>query len=284
MTLSPRFPTRLTLLLASLALCHSAIAGEPAHNHVQPARQVTVVGHRGLLLHAPENTLPAFRACLELRVGFEFDVRRTNDGHLVCIHDETLDRTTDGHGNVAKTSLADLKRRDAGSWFDPAFQNERVPTVDEVLALIAQYPTAPVLIAADIKATDEEVEQDIVSLAQRRQVLDRLLFIGRTISEPEVRRRLRQADSASHCAALANAPEELAKAIADKHSDWVYVRYVPGREEVAHAHEAGKRVFIAGATVAGQEPANWRSAVEHGVDGILTDYPFALSRLLRAQD
>ena len=53
-----------------------------------------VVGHRGLLRESPENTLATFRDCLELRIGFELDVRRSRDGHLVCIHDDTLDRTT----------------------------------------------------------------------------------------------------------------------------------------------------------------------------------------------
>ena len=57
-----------------------------------------IVAHRGLLLHAPENTLANFRACLELRLGFEFDVEKTKDGHLVCIHDGTVDRTANGTG------------------------------------------------------------------------------------------------------------------------------------------------------------------------------------------
>ena len=69
-------------LLLSLCLC--AIAD------VIHAADPLVVAHRGLLRHAPENTLANFRACLELRLGFEFDVARTKDGHLVCIHDDTL--------------------------------------------------------------------------------------------------------------------------------------------------------------------------------------------------
>ena len=52
------------------------------------------IAHRGLLRHAPENTLPAFAACLELRMGIELDIRTTSDGHLVVIHDDNLQRTT----------------------------------------------------------------------------------------------------------------------------------------------------------------------------------------------
>src|SRR3954452_23478771 len=95
------------------------------------------VAHRGLLRHAPENTLANFRACLELRLGFEFAVRRCRDGTLVCIHDASVDRTTDGRGEVAERTLAQLKALDAGSWFHPAFAGERIPTVEEVLALLA---------------------------------------------------------------------------------------------------------------------------------------------------
>jgi len=60
------------------------------------AEDPLIVAHRGLLHHAPENTLAYFRACLELRIGFEFDVERTKDGQLVCVHDDTVDRTTNG--------------------------------------------------------------------------------------------------------------------------------------------------------------------------------------------
>ena len=64
--------------------------------------QPLIVAHRGLLRHAPENTLANFRACLELRIGFEFDVERTKDNHLVCMHDNTVDRTTNGTGKVSE--------------------------------------------------------------------------------------------------------------------------------------------------------------------------------------
>src|SRR3954452_14011142 len=80
-----------------------------------------VVGHRGLMHAAPECTLPGFRACLALGVGFEFDVRRTMDGELVCLHDPTLDRTTDGRGSLAALTLEQLRKLDAGSRFDVAF-------------------------------------------------------------------------------------------------------------------------------------------------------------------
>ncbi|MDP6444823.1 MAG: glycerophosphodiester phosphodiesterase family protein, partial [Pirellulaceae bacterium] len=86
------------------------VAGADA---AEPTRPL-IVAHRGLLRYAPENTLTNFRACLELRIGFEFDVERTKDGHLVCIHDSTVDRTTNGTGKVSELTLAQIRELDAG--------------------------------------------------------------------------------------------------------------------------------------------------------------------------
>ena len=238
-----------------------------------------IVAHRGLLRHAPENTLANFRACLELRLGFEFDVARTKDGHLVCIHDDTVDRTTNGKGKVAEMTLDEIRRLDAGSWFDPKFDEEQVPTVEEVLNLASKYGQHDVLIAVDLKA--ENVEQDVVRLAEKHKILHRLLFIGRTISGPNVRFRIKQASMKAQTAAVANTPDEFPEALAASNADWVYFRYLPPKEQMEAVREAEKRAFIAGATVSGNLPDNWRHAAEVGIDGILTDCPLELRTMIR---
>src|SRR5262245_34033457 len=101
------------LLLAVVAFAR------PSYGAESETRRPLVVAHRGLLLHAPENTLANFRACMSLRIGFEFDVRRTKDLHLVCLHDDTLDRTTTGRGKLADHTLAEVRKLDAGAWFGP---------------------------------------------------------------------------------------------------------------------------------------------------------------------
>lgn len=233
-----------------------------------------IVAHRGLLRYAPENTLANFRACLELRLGFEFDVERTKDGHLVCIHDNTVDRTTNGRGRISELTLAQIRELDAGSWFDPKFAGEKVPTVDEVLKLVAEYQQHTVLIAVDIKA--EDVGQDVVYLAEQHKVLDHLLFIGRTITEPKLREQIKNASARAHTAAVANNPEEFPKALAAPNADWVYVRFLPSREQIEAIHQAGKRAFIAGPTVSGNVPRNWLHCADVGLDTILTDFPLKL--------
>ncbi|MFM9963805.1 MAG: DUF885 family protein [Planctomycetaceae bacterium] len=238
-----------------------------------------VVAHRGLLKHSPENTRGNFRACLELRIGFEVDVRRTKDGHLVCVHDDTVERTTKGAGAVSELTLDAIKQLDAGARFGSNFQGERIPTFDEVLDVIAKHARDPVLIAIDLKAAD--IEADCIKAAKAKGVLSRLLFIGNTIEKPQVRSKLKEAHVSAQVASLA---ANLAQALADKDSDWAYLRFVPTRDEVTQIHKSGKRVFLAGPTVAGLERANWIAALRAGVDAILTDYPLELAQEVRSSE
>ena len=95
---------------------------------------VIVVAHRGSVHLAPENTLAAIEKAIEQGADLiEIDIRQTRDGHLVLMHDATVDRTTDGSGRVAEMTLAQIKRLDAGSWFAARFAGERVPTLAEAL-------------------------------------------------------------------------------------------------------------------------------------------------------
>jgi glycerophosphoryl diester phosphodiesterase len=93
-----------------------------------------VIAHRGASGHAPENTLAAFRRAVALGASFiETDLHLSRDAHFVAIHDETVNRTTNGRGKVHDLTLADLRRLDAGSWFGSEFSGERIPTLEEIL-------------------------------------------------------------------------------------------------------------------------------------------------------
>lgn len=247
----------------------------------QATQAVIPVAHRGLLNDAPENTLPNFTACLALHLGFEFDVRRSADGTLVCIHDDTLDRTTNARGLVAAQSIEKLRTLDAGGWFAAEFRGAQIPKIDEVLALIAANSNQQGVYAVDLKADDDRVEADVVALAKQRGVLDRLVFIGRAIDHVEVRERLRHADKACHVAVLAQTRGDLERTLSAAHADWIYVRFVPTATEVAAIRAMGKRTIIAGPTVVGMERDHWQQAVAAGVDAVLTDYPLELRRHLK---
>lgn len=99
-----------------------------------------VIAHRGFSGKAPENTLAAFRMAAGLDIdGIEFDVQLTRDNRVVVIHDETLERTTNGKGFVKDHTYDQLKELDAGSWFSKEFEGERIPLLEEVLKFVRGY-------------------------------------------------------------------------------------------------------------------------------------------------
>ena len=101
--------------------------------HLSPL-DILVIAHRGASSYAPENTMVAFDLALQMGAShLEFDVHLTRDDYLVVIHDDTVDRTTDGTGPVASQTLAALQGLDAGAWFGEAFVGARIPMLAEVL-------------------------------------------------------------------------------------------------------------------------------------------------------
>ncbi len=101
-----------------------------------PLGEVNVIAHRGASAYAPENTLAAFSLAADMGAHwFELDCTLTKDGEVIVIHDDTIDRTTGVEGVVAEMTLAELKRYDAGSWFDAKFAGERLPMLGEALDL-----------------------------------------------------------------------------------------------------------------------------------------------------
>jgi len=137
------------------------------------------------------------------------------------------------------------------------------------------------VIAVDLKEVGSGLEEAVVQLAQQHKALDRLVFIGLAIESAEVRARLRSASNQTHVARLGSSPDQIGAAIADTNADWVYVRFLPTTEDIGRIHKAGKRIFLVGPLVAGEESQNWAKGAELGVDAILTDYPLELQKLLR---
>lgn len=122
-----------------------------------------IIAHRGDSRHAPENTMAAFRAAIECGAeGVEFDVQLANDGVPVVIHDYDLRRTAGLHAKVAEVSSRELARTDVGSWFDPKFINEGVPTLKQLLAL---YEKASGTIFIELKCESGEFKPLVAAVA-----------------------------------------------------------------------------------------------------------------------
>lgn len=138
----------------------------PKASHFDPAK-IVVIAHRGAAGVAPENTLVAIREALRRDAdAIEVDLHQTRDGVVVAIHDDTVDRTTDGEGKVGESTVAQLKKLDAGAWFDPKFAGERIPTLTEVLDAVPD-DTILILEVKEGGDTYPDIEKNIVDALRR---------------------------------------------------------------------------------------------------------------------
>lgn len=171
------------------------VLSEPVDEHVffdsLPSDRPAVIAHRGGAHLWPENTLEAFRAARSLGVdAIEFDVFATSDGEPILLHDETVDRTTDGSGAVAELSLDGLRELDAGYRFSPLESDAeypyrgmgvRIPTLREVFE---EFPDMPMIV--EIKAEDDALVERVVDLIIEFDRVD--LTLGASFSAEVVER------------------------------------------------------------------------------------------------
>jgi glycerophosphoryl diester phosphodiesterase len=137
-------------------------------------------GHRGAPDLAPENTMAGFRAAVAAGAEYlELDVRRSADGVLVVVHDDTVDRTTEGHGPVAELSMAELRALDAGRRFHPRYEGEQIPLLDDVLAWVEATPTVGLV----VEAKADGVGADIAAAILASSAVDRLSMCSFSATE-----------------------------------------------------------------------------------------------------
>lgn len=127
-----------------------------------------IYSHRGMLRRAPENTLAAYRCAVESGFDIELDVQITRDEQLICFHDWRLGRTAPGEGMVWSYTLAELKELDAGSWFSPEFEGERIPTLQEALELTHGKAN----LAIEMKCPG--IDEPLVRLLEENDMLDQV--------------------------------------------------------------------------------------------------------------
>lgn len=140
-----------------------------------PHGAIDVIAHRGASAYAPENTLASFKLAKEMSADwFELDCTLTKDGEVVVIHDDTVDRTTDGTGYVRDLTLYDIKQLDAGSWFAPEFAGERIPTLRQAL----EFAKWNIGVYIEIKdsADDRTLLNNVVEAAEGNKRADRKYY------------------------------------------------------------------------------------------------------------
>jgi glycerophosphoryl diester phosphodiesterase len=240
---------------------------------------VLVIAHRGFSGQAPENTLAAFRKAIDAGSdAIEFDVRFSKDGHLVLIHDDTVDRTTEGKGKVSELTLEELKKLDAGSWKGTAFTGERIPTLKEALDLAR----GRILLDIEIKDGDQG-SRSMVDLAdltleavQKAGMEGQVLFSSFDRGAVErVRTRAPHIPVAYLTDKPWSSPLEASGGMPLRILDVRRSSVNPAN--VALARQGGIRVLVWTANT----PEDMEKLVTLGVDGIITDHPDRLIDLLK---
>jgi glycerophosphoryl diester phosphodiesterase len=152
-----------------------------------PLKLPKVIGHRGACAYAPENTLESIRTAAELGCTWvEFDVQITKDGVPVLIKDETLDRTTNGHGNVIDHTLADLNDLECGSWFGGSFGDIKIPTLEEAIDVLCEQNLGVTIDIQARQGRDVDTSEAILDVLTRSwDEPDRLLLTTPSIAALE---------------------------------------------------------------------------------------------------
>lgn len=158
-----------------------------------------VTAHRGSSQDAPENTLAAFTRALDAGADLvEFDVHVSADGDVMVIHDEKVDRTTDGSGDVYRMPTKAIQELDAGSWFSRAYEGERVPTLDETLDVLKRR-AVPLIEMKVKRKRSADAGQRVVAALARHGMLEEAVVICR---EAERAREVHAASPATPIAYL----------------------------------------------------------------------------------
>jgi len=236
-------------------------------NGIQISDTVTVVAHRGAAGKAPENTLASMRMAIEDGADWlEIDVQESADGEVLVIHDSDFMKLSSVDMKVWDGSLAEIREIDVGSWFDPQFSDERVPTLTELLELARGK--ARVVIELKYYGHDQQLEQRVIDIVEQLDMVNDVAIMSLKYEGIQKVRALRPDWPIGLLSATAIGN------LASLDVDFLAVATglaTPGF--VRRSQEQGKQVFVW--TV--NDTVSLSRMMSLGVDGIITDEP-ALAR------
>lgn len=221
--------------------------------------RIIKVGHRGAAGYAPENTLASLQYAINLGLDFaEFDVRRSQDGVLILLHDKTVDRTTNGKGPVDHFSFRDLKALDVG-------HGNSIPSVEKALRLA----DGKIGLILELKAPG--IGQDCIEIVRHLRFHGPVIYASFLLEELA---NLHDADQrVSAMALFSNLPSDprgIVARVRPTHATHVGLRHDTVTPElIQDLHQAGRLVFAYTAN----EPADIERLKTAGIDGIISDYP-----------
>ncbi|HEY9790453.1 MAG TPA: glycerophosphodiester phosphodiesterase [Candidatus Obscuribacterales bacterium] len=255
------------------AICSTAAAAVADSSQT---RSPLIIAHRGGRRWAPENTLAAFKRSVDAHVdGIELDIHRCKTGELIVIHDETLQRTTNGAGLVKDKTLAELKSLDAGSWYKPEFKDERLPLLSEVLDLVDGKCSVNVEIK-DTPIAYPGIDDALIELLSHYKYPEKIIVssfdhaILKSFHAKAPQYKVGFLD-----AAIPASIGEYAQIVGA--TAWNPDYEVLRTDAVTDAHAAGLKIF----TWTVNKPEEWNKLNKMGVDGIITDDPVGAIEALR---
>jgi glycerophosphoryl diester phosphodiesterase len=261
------------IVICALLVAGPAIAADRPGTidaFMDPGGSTWVIAHRGFSGRAPENTLVAVREAIAIGAHMaEIDVTLSADGHIVVIHDETLDRTTNGRGLVSAFTLAELKKLDAGSWFSPRFAGEPIPTLDEVLGETHGH----ILLNVEIKseAVDRGVTAKVAAAIRARGMVDETVVSS---FSPAALEQMREIAPEIRTAALYNIklqrgmdPIDIVSEVGASGFNIRRNRLTVKMLERCHAHGIPVAIYTV------DKPRRMRKFIKKGVDAIFTNHP-----------
>lgn len=173
----------LGILSASFILQVTSVGSAAKDHHVQPSiseEKIVNVAHRGASAYAPEHTIPAYQLGEIMKGDYiEIDLQMTKDGELIAMHDEKVDRTTNGTGQVKDLTLAEIKQLDAGSWFNETYPQLakknyvglEVPTLEEVFQKFGRQ--ANYYIETKSPEVYPGMEEELIQILKEYKMIDR---------------------------------------------------------------------------------------------------------------
>lgn len=253
---------------------------------------LSLQAHRGAAGLAPENTLAAFRMALELGAdGTEMDLQLTRDGVVVVIHDDTVDRTTDGRGRIGDLTLAEVKRLDAGGKFGPTFRGERIPTLRELIDLVKASGKDRFRLNLEIKFAEgregqpADLEEKVLAVLAETKFLDRVITQSFYHPSAAKMKRLAPGISAGLLVGQRRQPADPVAAVRDHGVDYYAPHHSLVTADLLRAlHQAGIPVV----TWTVNDPADMRRLIDMGLgslpgDGMISDYPDRLVNLRKTR-
>ena len=265
--------TALTLMFV-VAVVFAGIAGYQMLDSVSTPDHTTVTAHRGASSGAPENTLASVLLAIEEKANWvEIDVQETSDGQVVVVHDSDLKKIGGSPLKAEESTAEELRQVDIGSWFDPKYQDERVPLLSEVLAAAKGKIGVNIELKYYNKKPKQSLEAKVVAIVEEAEMASDVLIMSLKQAAVEKVHELRPDWTIGLLTAVAVGD------LTRSNVDFLAVNTgLATRSFVRSAHDSGKQVFVW--TV--NDPAMMSTVIDRGVDSIITDKP-ALARSVMEQ-